>query len=211
MILPVDKGAQLIAEDILEEAKSRAAEIISAAKREAQTMLAATRLGLKEEEELELRRARLSGRSVYEEMLAGGRLRAKRELLEKREQLIKSVIEAAEKEIRAYASSDKYGKELVKIAVDACKKLGSSRVVIQANSRDLKALEKSKVQIAKELGGTDEEASVSFGEPIQATGGVLVRTMDGKVEIDETFDGRMKREFDALRVKVAKVLFEGSK
>jgi V/A-type H+-transporting ATPase subunit E len=69
----------------------------------------------------------------------------------------------------------------------------------------------TKEQILRELGGTEKGVNVSFGEPIQTIGGVRVGTPDGKIEIDETFDGKMRREFEALRVKVAKVLFEGSK
>lgn len=37
-----------------------------------------------------------------------------------------------------------------------------------------------------------------------------VGTPDGKMEIDDTLEARMNREFEALRIKVAKVLFEGS-
>ena len=72
-------------------------------------------------------------------------------------------------------------------------------------------LEGSKDQITRELGEGKKTVSVSLGEPIQTIGGVKVGTADGKIEIDETFEGRMRREFEGLRVKVAKVLFEGSR
>jgi len=209
--LPVEKGAQLIVEDILEEAKSKAADIISSAKKEAKTRIAATRISLKEEEESETKAARAQGKQIYEEMLAEGRMRARRELLQKREELIKGVLAAAEKELRTHASSDKYEKELLNMTVRACKKLGQNKVAIRANRRDLKALERSKGQILQELGGAEKGASVSFGEPIHAIGGAIVGAADGKVEIDETFDGKMRREFEFIRVKVAKILFEGSK
>ena len=34
---------------------------------------------------------------------------------------------------------------------------------------------------------------------------------DGKIEIDDTFEGRLKRGFDSLRVKAARILFGVSK
>ena len=209
--MPVDKGAQLIAEDILREAREKAARIIRDAKKEAGTLLDAARFGAKEEEEREVKEARAQGKNIHEEVLAEGRMRTRRELLQKREELINEVLKEVEKELRAYTSSDKYEKDLVRIVASACKKLGSNQVVIQANRHDLKLLEKSKEQILRELGGTEKGANVSFGEPIQTIGGVRAGTPNGKVEIDETFDGKMRREFEILRVNVAKVLFEGSK
>jgi len=209
--VPIDKGAQLIVEDILREAEEKAATIIRAAKKEAQTILDAARFDAKEEEISEIKKAHAQGKLVHEEILAEGRTRARRELLQKREELIDEVLNDARKKLIDYAGSEKYEKDLARIVVSACKKLGSNRVVIQANSRDLKLIEKIKGQISRELGESESGASISFGEPIQTFGGVRVTTQDGKVEIDETFDGKLRRETELLRVKVARVLFEGSK
>jgi len=209
--LQAEKGAQLIADDILKEAKEKAAGIIRAAKKEARTLLDAARFGAKEEEERETKEARVRGKHVYDEVLAEGRMRAKREVLRKREELINEVFREVEKKLRAHASSKKYEKDIVRIVAAACKKLGSDDVVIRANRRDLKLLEGFKDQITRELGEGKKTVKVSLGEPIQTIGGVKIGTSDGRVEIDETFEGRMRREFEGLRVKVAKVLFEGSR
>lgn len=205
--MPVEKGAQLIAGDILREAKDKSSEIIRAAKHEAKVMLDAARFGAREEEENEVKEARAQGKQVQEQLVAEGRMKAKRAMLQKREGLISEVFKAAEEKLRTYASSEEYEKDLVSITAGACERLGQDNVVIRANRRDLKTLEKVKDQIMRELGNS----SVSFGEPIQTIGGVRIATSDGKVEIDETLEGRMRREFEALRVKVAKVLFEGSR
>lgn len=209
--MPVEKGAQLIAEDILKEAKEKAARIIHDAKKEAHTLLDAARFGAREEEEHEVKEARARGKQVYEEVLAEGRMRAKRDILQRREELITEVLKEAEDKLRAYALSKKYEANLIRIAVGACKKLGLDKVVIRANPRDMKLLTESKNKIEQELGGDKKSVAVSFGEPIQAIGGVRVGTPDGKVEIDETLEGMMRREFENLRVKIAKILFEGLK
>jgi len=209
--LPAEKGAQLIADDILKEAKEKAAGIVRAAKKESRTLLDAARFGAKEEEEREIKEARVQGKHVYDGVLAEGRMKAKREMLQKREELINEVLREAEKKLQAHTSSKEYEKDIIRIATRACERLGSKEVVIRANRRDLKFLEKSKDVITRELGGGEKTADISFGEPIQTIGGVRVGTPDGKIEIDETFEGKMRREFETLRVKVAKVLFEGSK
>lgn len=208
--MPVDKGAQLIVQDITKEAREKSAKIISAAKQEAKTLLDAARFGAKEEEERELKEAHKLRKQVQGQVLAEGRMKARREILQKREELIKGVLKEAEKKLLTYTSSKKYEEDLVAIAVRACKKLGSDSIVIRANRRDLKLLTGSKDKIEGELGG-EKSVMVSFGGPIQAIGGVRVGTPDGKVEIDETFDGRMRREFETLRVKIARILFEGSR
>ena len=209
--MPAEKGAQLIIEDIIRGAKEKATRIIRDARKEARTLLDAARFGAKEEEELEVKEARAKGKHIYEEVLAEGRMKAKREILLKREELINEVWKEAENELRAHVSSKKYEKDLINIAVGACKKLGSDSVVIRANRRDLKLLVGSKDEIERELGKNKKGVTISFGEPIQVIGGVRAGTPDGKVEIDETFEGRMRREFEVLRVKIAKVLFEGLK
>ena len=137
-------------------------------------------------------------------------MKAKKDVLQKREGLIGDVFKEAEERLRAHVASKRYKEDIARIALSACRKLGSGDVVVRANRRDLKLLESFKEQMARELSGGEKTVNISFGEPIQAIGGVRVGTPDGKVEIDETFEGRMRREFEVLRVKVAKVLFEGS-
>jgi V-type H+-transporting ATPase subunit E len=208
--LSAGKGVRLIVEDIIREADEKASDIVKAADKEAKTILNASRLEARQNEELVAQEARVRGEQVRDEILAEGRLRAKKELLQRREEIIIEVFNEADRKIREYASSKKYEADLIRIAIETCKKLGSENIVIYANQRDLRLLEKSRDQIARELGEVGKPVNISFGEPIQVSGGLKVGAPDRRIEIDETFDGRVKRQFEALRVKVAKALFEGS-
>jgi V/A-type H+-transporting ATPase subunit E len=204
--LPVEKGAQRIIDDILREAKEESAKIIAAAKTEAKTLLDAAHLRARESEEFELKKAREQGKQIYDQMLAEGRMRARREMLQKREEMINEVFRKTEGLLKKHVSSREYEKNLVRMVVDACKKLGSREAVIRVNRRDLKTLEGEREKLAKELG-----EGFTLGDPIQTIGGVRTETPDGKIVIDETFENRMKRGFESLRIKVAKILFEGFK
>ncbi len=208
--MPAEKGAKLIIDDIVKEAKKKAAEVIQEAKREAATMLDAARLGAKEEGEHKLKEARARGKQVYEEVMAEGRMKAKKEMLQKKEGLIGEVFREVEEKLRAHVASKGYKEDIARIALNACRKLGSEDVIVRANRQDLKLIESFKGQMARELSDGGKIVKISFGEPIQVIGGVKVGSNDGKVEIDETFEGRMRREFEVFRVKIAKVLFEGS-
>lgn len=204
------KGVKLIVEDILKDADEKAAEVIVAAKNEAKKLLDAAHSSARENEELELQKAHTKGGQIYNEILAQGRLRAKKELLQRREEIINKVFKEADRKLREYTSSKKYEVDLLGITIETSKKLGSETIIIYANQRDLRLLEKSRNQIARELGGQGKPINISFGDPIQTSGGIKVGAPNRRIEIDETFDGRMKRHFETLRVKVAKVLFEGS-
>lgn len=207
----VSKGTRLMVEEILREASERVADIVGAAKKEATTISQAARFTAKEEEEHEAKEAQVRGRRVYEEVLIGKRTKARKEALQKREEIIKEVFKEVEKKLPKYTLSKKYKADLTKLTIDSCKKLGSDQIVIHVNKRDLRALKKAQKKITHALSTKGATVRVSFGKPIQAVGGVIVATADGKVEIDDTFEGRMRRDFDALRMKVARLLFEGSK
>jgi vacuolar-type H+-ATPase subunit E/Vma4 len=208
--LSAGKGVKLIVEDILKDADEKAAEVIRSAKNEAKKLLDAARSSARENEELELQKAHTKGGQIYSEILAQGRLRAKKELLQRREEIINKVFKEADRKLREYTSSKKYEVDLLRITIETSKKLGSENIIIYANQRDLKLLEKSGDQIARGLGGQEKRINISFGDPIQTSGGIKVGAPNRRIEIDETFDGRIKRHFEILRVKVAKVLFEGS-
>lgn len=208
--MALSKNTQLMVGEVLKEADKTAEEIISSAKSEASTILNAAKFTAKEEEESRLKEARAEGKRAFDEVLAKGKMQAKKEALQRREEMINQVFKGAEKELEKYVKLESYKKSLVKIVVSAGKKLGSKDIVVLANRRDLSLLKKSEQGITRGLSAGKEKASVTFGEPIQAIGGVVAKSADGRVEVDETFDGRMKREIEALRVKIAKILFEGS-
>jgi V/A-type H+-transporting ATPase subunit E len=202
----VERGAQLIVQDIVQEARRRAEEILERARKEASSLLReAEEEGKRRAEEL-LGRAREEGRLLYEERMARGRVEARKELLAKKEELIEEVFRRAEERLRKHVSSREYERDLLRMTVEACRRLGSEEVVVEANAADLKRLREMEGELRKRLEGI----RVSLGKPVEALGGVRVRSADGRVELDETLESRMRREREALRVLVARILFEGS-
>ena len=208
--MPVNKGTQLMVDEILREAKEQAASIVGAAKKEAATILNAARFTAREEER-EVKETQEKGKRVYEEVLVDGKIKAKKEALQKREETINEVFKEVEKKLRKYSTSKKYQGDLISLAIDSCRKLGSNHVVIHANEKDSRVLKRAQKKIVKALSVKGAVASVSFGKSIQTMGGVRIATTDGKIELGNTFEGKMRRDFDTLRVKVARLLFEGSR
>jgi V/A-type H+-transporting ATPase subunit E len=204
--LPPEKGAKLLAGEILSETKREAEKIIEAAETERKTILEAAKLSCKEEEFQALQKARAEGERIREQILAEGRMRARKGTLQKREELINEVFKEVNLALKKYTSSKKYERDLIELAKVACEGIGSQEVRLRTNRKDLKLLEKRTAELSERLG-----KSISLGEPIEALGGVKAETPDGKVVVDETLDSRFKRIQERLRVEIAKILFQGSK
>ena len=86
----------------------------------------------------------------------------------------------------------KYKEIVTRLIIDGKKKLGENCIVLV--SRDIDR------EIAKSQG-------LKTGETIDACGGIIIRSQDGKITLDHTFDGIFRREKDKIRIKVGKLLF----
>ena len=200
-----EKGAALLAEEILSEAKREADRIIREARHESETILGSAKITAKERWLQITRETESEGARMRDQILAEGRMRARREFLQKREQLIEQGLQEIRRALQKYVSSAEYSKYLLKLAERTCKELGSDKVVLRANKRDTKILEKKLDEISKKTG-----KEVSLGKPISAIGGIRAETPDGLIVADETLDSLLRREQERLRVEIAKALFEGA-
>ena len=205
--MPQDEGTQLIVEEIMREARAEAVRIISNAKADAEKTLEKVKTKARKAEDKALAEARERGELIYDEMLAEGRMKAKREIIRKKDKILNGVLKQAEAKLHRYVSTRRYN--VVKLAIEACKKMDSDSIVIYSNKNDLLELRKSKAKIISELSNKGD-VDISFGKQIETIGGVLVTTGDGKIEIDDTFEGRIRRKVDDLRVAASRVLFGGS-
>jgi vacuolar-type H+-ATPase subunit E/Vma4 len=192
-----------MAEEIIREAREKAERIVGEARREAEAALEAAKITAREIEEARIRDAERRGLAEMDSMISEGRMRIRRKLLERREELIGSVFDRARKELAEHARSRRYESDLLRITKNAIKGIGAKEVVIRANRRDLAVLERERRAIERET-----DASISLGEPIDVTGGVRITVPGMNVEVDETFEGRLEREMESLRVKVAELLFK---
>ena len=84
-------------------------------------------------------------------------------------------------------------KNIVKILMeDGCKKLeGHCNVLVSRN------IDK---EIAKSM-------SVEVVGTIETAGGIIIKSYDGRIALDHTFDGILKRKKEEIRRKVGKLLF----
>jgi len=209
----VESEAQKITDQILIDAREDAESLIIETRKSAEIML---------ERQVELGRQKAAervssivGKARNESDITRGmvfsdvRRKAGWMVLSEKERLITNVLDEAKSRLTAHAKTQKHIPELERMILDAGIALGGGELQILLNDRDsalslnLNAISKA---ISKKTGNmTELELSK---ERIKASGGVIVKSADGKVVLDNTFEAMLKRRERELRLKIARVLFK---
>jgi len=209
----VESEAQKITDQILIDAREDAESLIIETRKSAEIML---------ERQVELGRQKAAervssivGKARNESDITRGmvfsdvRRKAGWMVLSEKERLITNVLGEAKSRLTAHAKTQKHIPELERMILDAGIALGGGELQILLNDRDsalslnLNAISKA---ISKKTGNmTELELSK---ERIKASGGVIVKSADGKVVLDNTFEAMLKRRERELRLKIARVLFK---
>ena len=99
----------------------------------------------------------------------------------------------------------KYDMSLTKLIKEAVDEINSDDVIIHLNEADTN-------KFLNQLGSYDsfviDGISFQIGEPIDTIGGVIVKTRNGDIEVNNTIESRLERFKSVLRSEVAKVLFK---
>jgi V/A-type H+-transporting ATPase subunit E len=115
----------------------------------------------------------------------------KRKIIKTRETIIEECFEKAKRKLIKLGDQE-YKNLIDKLILDGIKKLGE-RCTIKA-SRDID------IKIAKKLG-------IKVTDKIDSTGGIILKSKNGKITLDNTFEGIINREKERIRIKVGKLLF----
>jgi vacuolar-type H+-ATPase subunit E/Vma4 len=130
-------------------------------------------------------------------------------VLSEKEQLITNVLDEAKSRLTALAKTEKYIPELERIILDAGIALGGGELQIILNDRysDLSLKLNAISKAVSEKTGNRTELKLSK-EGTKTSGGVIVKLVDGKVILDNTFEAILKRRERGLRLKIARILFK---
>lgn len=191
-------------ETILQEAQLKSAEIIEAAKQDAEKILQEARAEAAKKRDDELAGARETAEENARRVATLADLDARKQLLAVKEELIDEAFGEAKRRLASLEPEayNRYLKQaLFDAAGDSCGEvimsdrdrlaIGES-IIREVNSRLAKAGRKGKVRLA--------DTSGDF------IGGFILNL--GKVEVNCTFDAILAREYEALLVEVAEILFD---
>ncbi|MGD8207597.1 MAG: V-type ATP synthase subunit E family protein [Thiohalocapsa sp.] len=193
---------------IMARAERLANEYRERAKRSRDTILrdAAERLRLREQREEAI--ARSMGDRHYRQQVQAEELRLQSHLDRMRWNLVRDIEHRLGERTRALLDDEAaYWKTLLALLSAAAAEIEQDELVIEANAHDQRLLRArwSEVEAALPAGKRAQLAE----EPIDALTGVLVFSGDGKIRVDNTFEGRMARLGSRLQQAILERLLPG--
>lgn len=207
----MEESAQRIVNRILRDAKTEATKIVNEAQRSAEKLIENQRQSAYHNSEEEV--STLSKKAEGEADILRGRviMDTKRKagwmVLSEKERLVTSVLNEVKKRLNNLQKSEKYRNILEKMIVEAGTALGGGKLEVMLNENDSSAsLKMSKLSKAI-ADKTGVKTQLKLSKQRINVAGVMVRTIDGRILMDNTFDATIKRREKELRFKIARILF----
>ena len=129
-------------------------------------------------------------------------------ILEKKHVLIENVLNQVKDELRTWIKSDKYVPVLENLIVEGCINIGETDLEVILNERD-STIPLDLDKLAENVGektGLKTMITKSI-KNIDAIGGAIIQTTDGKIILDNTFEGMLKYSESEIKLKIAQTLF----
>jgi len=182
--------AEKIIEQIKKDSENEIKQIIKYAEEQAKIIIRESKKEAKKEAEKIISEGKQQSENIKKIIISKANQDTKREIMNSREQAIEQCFTKAHHELSITKGND-YEKIIRKLIKDGTKKLGGKCSVYVSRTADKK--------IAEDFG-------LSINRRIETSGGIILKSNDGKVTLDYTFDGILKREKDNIRRKVGKIL-----
>lgn len=115
----------------------------------------------------------------------------RRTIMKTKEDIIENCFTQAQKQI-TQLPEPQYNKIVTTFIQNGKRKLGNDCTIYTSRDIDKKLAEQHNLHVK----GT-----------IPASGGVMLQSADGKISIDNTFDGILKRKKEEIRVQIGKLIF----
>ena len=204
-------GANKIVSSIMSEAQSKADVIIQEAEKETSLIQEEGDREATSEKEKILENANKQSAMKYQQLISEAKMNSRRAELEAREEVIETAFKNAEEELQKIAegSSEEYKESLKKIIKEASVEIGGGELVLSTKEEDTAKIKSSIPTLEKEIEAeTGNKTTLEIGENARTIGGAVVKTKNGDVEVNNTFEARLSRYKKSLRSEVAKVLFK---
>lgn len=195
-------------EDILTAAKQKAEAIIGEANAQTQDALKAAKVQSEREVEEILSSARAEAEGVKRRQISEARHKLKLQEQNEKSKILDDVLEQAKKRIAERTKEGgKYVSYLAGLIENGIREIGLDSVAVHLTGSDLKRIDKAKVErdILKRIG---KSVKIEWSkEPVNAMGGAVISSPDGKTRIVSTLDQKLEALEPKLLVEAGKILF----
>jgi vacuolar-type H+-ATPase subunit E/Vma4 len=207
----VDKeSVERICEQIREDGEREVASILEKARSTAGDITGKAEAKRDEATESIMRDARERGETESRRLLSSVNIEVRRAKLRAREEVVGVITERVQEKLSSVRSSDEYPDILTRLVIEAIHGLGGKSFVIYVDKKDLDLLEKNIFPRVREaLSAESSPISSLQARPLEksSSGGARVGHPGGNVIYDNTFEARMFRYRDDIRMVIFDEVF----
>ena len=199
-----------IIDRILKDAREEAETIVKDAKKSAETIIEKQRQSARHSAEKEahslLKRAENDAEIIRGKVATDIKRRAGWIVLSEKNRLITNVLNEVKKRLVNLKKSEEYVPVLEKLIVDAGAVLGGGMLEVVLNENDSTLVKLNKLE-KKISDRSSVDTQLKFSEQKTKAVGVIVKTIDDRIFVDNTFEAILSRRERELRLKITRILF----
>ena len=206
----MESSGHRIIDRILKDAREEAETIVKDTQKSAETIIEKQRQSARHSAEKEayslLKRAENDADIIRGKVATDIKRRAGWIVLSEKNRLITNVLNEVKKRLVNLKKSEEYVPVLEKLIVDAGAVLGGGllEVVLNENDSTLVKLNKLEKKISDR---SSVDTQLKFSEQKTKAVGVIVKTIDDRIFVDNTFEAILSRRERELRLKITRILF----
>lgn len=184
---------------ILKKAKSEADQIIADARTRATEMIDKAKEQRRYRFEDEKKKSISEARREASKLVAQSSLKSRQDILREKDAILNTIIEKVKDELSRTAMDKESFFSLIRETVEAFET--DEQVVIFVSPKDLTTVRRFIEE------DSDLKGKISDVKELDCLGGILAQTMDGMVNIDNTYDTRLEMLMPKILPEVGKNLF----
>lgn len=197
-----DENIKVLSRAVMSDAREEAEQTLNEAKAKAEGIRQEAREEAEAARSRVLERARKEAEQAHSQAIAVAQLKARTMELEQREKLLENVFSEARQKLNTVQSDSDYEQVAERLLRESLKQLNSKEARVQADKATQKIFTTSMLEkVSKDL-----NVKIQLGDALEQGTGVVVETMDGHRQFDNTLETRLKRMQEALRTPVYRIL-----
>jgi V/A-type H+-transporting ATPase subunit E len=201
---------ETLRDQILKQAKEQASAVIEREQRIAEHDLEFAKEDVDKIKEQQKARIQSLVDIEKRKILASAEMESRRMLLEKKEELVSNIFAEAETKLEEMRGSKLYIDAVTKSIENAVDNIGDN-LIVEFGEKDKSVFKKDLISsiessVSKAVGKNVKLEFKPSGENISA--GVIIKSKDGRMIIDNTFSNLIKRLEEDIRGKVSEILLQ---
>jgi V/A-type H+/Na+-transporting ATPase subunit E len=202
--MPLYDQVELLCQAILTQGRQEAERIVRQAREEADRLVAAEEARCREEVRRASEEVRAQALLTARNLVDRAALESKRRIAEAKEALLEEIFKLGIESLQAFQQSADYPNWLRRMLTMALHELFGGRLRIKANPEEARWLTDALLQEAAQEAGARLELEMDTEVP---AGGFIAVREDGRMRLDQTFQGIINRQREHLRTEMARRLW----